>query len=475
MSVGPLKQPVTTSTSALRGWIGHIFVLTGLTALANLPFWLVGHWYFLHRPVISLDLLFAVTVMAARRNIGLLLLAGLWLLDGLVSQSFTFHFQSPLEMLRSARFAQTLNLSGFLSMTMVWILLLFGACLTLLLRCTDRRAIGFGPALTLTVGLALTDILNGSSLLSFRDTQVIAANITGSPVASLVASGIVGNGPQRVEALPAGLAPASGAEVLRWTQDHSDSSVLYVIVESWGLARSAAMRQWLSDQMLLPGLERDYEVHERAIAFKGATTAGELRSLCGLGGSYAAMTAALGEACLPAKLAHAGWQTIGLHGFSGRMFDRRAWWPMLGLQQISFVEDLDAARAPQCGAAFRGVCDERLIERAAAQARQGRRFVYALTLNSHLPLRDEAVPPALRALCIKESYGEAPCQLVASIGRVMQALGRELQRSPQRFALVVAGDHAPPFGLLAHRMLFSSTQVPETVLFPRQGANPSKP
>lgn len=69
----------------------------------------------------------------------------------------------------------------------------------------------------------------------------------------------------------------------------------------------------------------------------------------------------------------------------------------------------------------------------------------ALSPNSHLPLRDVAVPPALRALralralCVRKSYDEAPGQMVASIGRTLRELGHDLQRSPQRFATVAPG------------------------------------
>jgi phosphoglycerol transferase MdoB-like AlkP superfamily enzyme len=227
------------------------------------------------------------------------------------------------------------------------------------------------------------------------------------------------------------------------------------------------MRDWLRDQLFDESVRASYQLREIAVPFRGSTTAAELRELCGLYGSYRSLDAKTASECLPAKLAHLGWTTVGLHGFASHMFDRATWWPILGLQTQRFAEELTTPDGMRCGGAFAGVCDSTLIETAFAEARSPRHLVYALTLNSHLPLSPIKVPDDLRQRCLIARAGSEVCQLSATIGIGLTTLRNQLVRPGARPVVVVVGDHAPPFASLQDRNQYSPEKVPAFILTPR--------
>jgi hypothetical protein len=157
-----------------------------------------------------------------------------------------------------------------------------------------------------------------------------------------------------------------------------------------------------------------------------------------------------------------GFDSVGLHGFSSRMFERHRWWPVLGLSRTLFIEDM-AADAPRCGGAFEGVCDAHLLALAAAELKP-QRLVYALTLNTHLPLATMALPADLQALCEKRQTSEAVCQLTGQLRQVLDQIATVIARTEGPTMVLVAGDHSPPFLRDSDRQAFSPTDVPSVIL-----------
>lgn len=204
-------------------------------------------------------------------------------------------------------------------------------------------------------------------------------------------------------------------------------------------------------------------------SFHGGTTNGELRVLCGLGGRYQSFRddEAPGADCMPALFAARGATAIGLHGFSGQIFDRLRWWPKIGLTQWLFAQEL-ARDGNLCGEAFQGICDRALIDEAVARLRPGPAFVYALTLNTHLPLRNSSIDPAFEQRCTRLAVPHLPCLLLFKQAALMSDIGTALRASPERPLVVIAGDHVPPFGDVTDRAAFSSTRVPVYILRPAQ-------
>jgi len=158
---------------------------------------------------------------------------------------------------------------------------------------------------------------------------------------------------------------------------------------------------------------------------------------------------------------------MGIHGFSGAMFDRDLWWSLVGLQHNSFAETLKQQGLPSCGGAFRGICDSNLVHLAFQEAVSVRSFVYLLTLNTHLPLAAVSISDSERQMCSAERLDEDVCQMVAQTGRVLSAIGKEAAAVVRAPLIVVIGDHAPPFARTESREQFDQKYVPAYILRPQ--------
>ncbi|WP_431259101.1 hypothetical protein ACQ86G_02155 [Roseateles chitinivorans] len=321
-------------------------------------------------------------------------------------------------------------------------------------------------ALAAIVVVAALDLLNGSSRYAVADRRAVPLNIAGSPIVSFSRQVAASQRHEPPVALGPGESIAAVADLAGWARAHPDRSIWLVVVESMGWMENEALRRQLMKAM--DGALRGdaYRVELRQLPFKGSTTYGELRALCGVIGAYADLSDAQAAECLPARLAGMGWTTTGLHGFSGRMFDRRGWWPRIGLRQALFLEDL-GEELPLCGGAFRGVCDVELLQTSARRLWEPRQFVYTLTLNTHLPIDPVTVPADWQGLCDRERVSRDVCELTAAQGRLLATvadLARDLP-SP-RPLVVVIGDHAPPFLDVHARAAFDRRTVPALILRP---------
>jgi hypothetical protein len=113
--------------------------------------------------------------------------------------------------------------------------------------------------------------------------------------------------------------------------------------------------------------------------------------------------------CLPDELKDLGFHTIAIHGNHGSFYRRKDWYPRAGFEEIWFKWRLESAGLPDCVGVFKGVCDAAIanwIGKRLEQPDPNPRFVYWVTLNSHLPVQN---PPPLPTL--------APCDFDSSLAR----------------------------------------------------------
>lgn len=445
----------------------HTLRFIAALSTANAPFWLLGNGLFMSRAFLNVDLAVAIGVMPFSPTAGIVLLLFCWAADLSLSQSLTFHFRSPLEFIESARYAHTVSWSELASWERLQFVLPFVTSIALVWGLTRGQCRLWRPAAIVTIVLVALDATNGSSMLSKRDDLLIRFNIAGSPWSTLgslaskaMLSGVVTNRPLPVAETAQGL-----VDIPAWAQAHPNRGILLVLVESMGAPQASDLRQWMSRQLVDERVMAEFDVRESRLPFRGSTTAAELRALCALSGSFSNLDSTVGATCLPARLAALGWHTIGMHGFSPRMFDRERWWPMIGLQSTLFVDARELGQT-RCGAAFRGVCDDQVIDAGVQALRAGNRFVYLLTLNTHLPLAAGNVSPDLRALCERGRHDPAACQLVSQLGDVLRHIREGVLRLPAAPLVIVLGDHAPPFASLASRESFEPATVPTFTLRP---------
>ncbi len=471
----PVLLQARSETRTLRTPAGLTSVASVVLAfcLFNAPFWWAARENFLSRAVFNLDLLLPLLIARRRPVVGLLVLLPLWALDLAVSESLAWHFHSPVEFIRSIEFLDSSGAVGFIAHSR-WIALALpfavaaGAAVSLSHRCR----FGWRSVLGVALAVAAADTLNGSSFAWNCSVRLVSANIAGTAVKSTIQSALAA---PKAEALrpilsarPEDRSATAKFDVAGWARLHPAGSIVVVLVESMGVHADPAMRAWLARQLGGTALAERFDIREADIAFDGGTTYGELRELCGLTGSYRAMTAELGGRCLPAQLAAHGWKTLGLHGFSRRMFLREQWWPEVGIERSEFAEDVEGRPGmTSCGGAFPGICDDAMVREAVGFAQRPGHFAYLVTLNSHLPIEADVAFADTPAPCASAAVGPDVCAHAAVLSRVLSAVRRELLAAPVAPLVVVVGDHAPPFSATAVRRQFDPLHVPAFVLVPK--------
>lgn len=445
----------------------NILRLSFATALMNAPWLIIGQWIFVSRAVVNLDYFLVALVAPFSLLAGALVLTITFLFDAVVSNSIVYHFTSPADFLKASKFLATTNFAGFFEISDFLILLPFITCGVLALSLL-RRPTGLIPVLLVGGVMFSIDVGNGSSAFSLHSRQYVGANPAGSGMFTVVrASALSNKKSEPISILDEKELLRNPSDLIKWAQDHPDKSVLLVIVESWGLNRDADIREWIADRLLTPSIRRHYKIDERTLPFRGATTSGELRHLCGLQGRYGDLTPQLATRCLPARFAELGHVTVGAHGFSKRMFDRKKWWSTIGLQRLLFVDELLAAGSPYCGSTFRGACDNFIIEFLGKQLSDQPGFYYHLTLNSHFPILKASVPKDLHDRCVRTETSESACTLTATIGDYFSELAAMIEKLSNKPMVLIVGDHAPPFSKKSDHQKYSLTYTPGFVLTPK--------
>jgi len=440
-----------------------------LIAIANFPFWLFTSGYFLLRPLFNVDIILAL--MAAVMN-PLLLVPSIiivWVVDAIQSLSLAYHFQSPADFFMAANYIQHLDVSYFFSIQVFGILAVFAFSGLSIFVIYRRSGLKIFPLFLIAGSLIVIDVFNGSGLPVFlnrmRTPLSLNVNVQGSPLFNLVSSIAYARELANHPLIDLPVDSRLVSNIIHWVQKNPRGSVLVVLVESWGVQLDPELRAWSTKSLMAEELTQRYNIQSFTIPFRGSTTAGELRTLCELDGHYSRLHATKVAGCLPHRIAEAGFDSVGLHGFSGRMFERYSWWPMIGFNQSVFAEDFPSS-APRCGGAFKGICDDFLLKYAFDLLKPGR-FVYALTLNTHLPLKPMILSTDLIKLCKVRRVTESVCQMTGQIGRLFDQLAVLTKSEPGPMLMVVAGDHSPPFLNDKDRFAFSKSDVP-VIIFKTQ-------
>jgi hypothetical protein len=247
-------------------------------------------------------------------------------------------------------------------------------------------------------------------------------------------------------------------------------NVALIIVESWGQIDGAPqLTKALTAPLLSPAIGARYNIAIGSVPFHGSTTNAELRELCGVQTSYRDLFDIPRPTCLTDEMARHGYEITGMHGFHGDMFDRKSWWPLVGIQKSVFLDDFQrSTRISICGTAFPGLCDSDLVTAMGNRLTNSKQFVYGLTINSHLPLaRSSDWDGVLRCSTLPVPLHAEPCALAQKWRRVFAAVAANALRPdirPTQF--VIVGDHSPPL-LGTGGESFSALQVPYIILTPR--------
>lgn len=436
--------------------------------LANIPLWILGTSVDLNRPVFNVDFLVAILVGSWRAKVGVILLVLLWLVDLLQSVSLIFHFPNTAEFARSIEYISGIHVFDLLDRSIVGITLLFVAFAFLVSRLLSRKIFRAPSVVFWSFIIVVVDAVNGSSgFVNRRDIHLLNRNFAGSPSVNIAAIGFQERFRAPVESARVNIWP-SHQTIVGWANAHPNASILVVVVESLGLPSNLGIRSWLREQLYTPDIAYGWDLYESTVAFSGATTSAEIRTLCESNRSYREVSRRSDWQCLPSRLRSLGWSTHAIHGFNANMFNRNEWWSAIGFDHKIFIEDISSA-APRCGGAFRGICDSYLVDEAINNLRNDRTFVYFLTLNTHLPLETVHLGEDFLQRCGVWGLTSSVCQLLGQHGLLFRRLSGSLALLPHRPLVLIVGDHAPPFARSADRVVFSKDFVPSYYLVPVSG------
>jgi hypothetical protein len=451
--------------------------------LPNLAFFLLGREFFIRRALINSDyLLLWIGSCYLSRRTTIVLYIGLVCLDLILSTESIYHF-STVESLVVARELLTFNPAVFYSMAGGLLLLAMAALVVARRRGIVRShlskqsqvLIGIVALAASGATVARSFDLAGSDLENFGDSAIVASGVAETGLSSLELA-MASRQSNNVFPAPSAATSQVVHDLSLQTKSAGPYDIVLILVESQGLLKNAGDMRRVLAPLIDPAIQARYAVATGAARFYGATMFGELRTLCRIYMPRSIPTDQPGlDRCLPNLLSRLGYETVSYHGFNGWFYERTRWYPALGFQRSYFAAELKPLAPPSamCGTFFKGICDLWIadqVEHELATRSERRKFIYWLTLNSHLPvdsrLASESSFDCAGTETLREEMG--PCKLAQIHFQLYSRIARlalNSQVPPTRF--IVVGDHMPPFATLSERALYDEDRVPFVELIPR--------
>lgn len=361
-----------------------VIALTLYVIAPNLIFCLISWRLGLNRPLVNLDyMLVGVLFAFGWRKLALLLLGMFLLIDALNVTSLVFPFVRVqdatylLSFVPHAALAWQLVLAG---------VLLFFLVILLLVQCVGYHVSKLPVLLLFNTGL----LLYGVKVYSGQEQTAKYYRAEGGWISSQSVSfadtrltGFIDS--FNLEALPLKQTGFTGATA-RWQQPESgqlNNKLLLIVAESWGVPKDPRIQQQLL-QPLQDAAQSFVWLETGQGRGSMATVLAELKELCGVSAenfNLKQVTEGF-EHCLPAQLRQQGYTTTAVHGAIGIMYDRIHWYPRAGFDEMLFSEN--RSWQTRCYS-YPGVCDREIMSEYIADAfsRQGKQFIYWLTLNTH--------------------------------------------------------------------------------------------
>ncbi len=232
-----------------------------------------------------------------------------------------------------------------------------------------------------------------------------------------------------------------------------DGSLLIVMVENLGVLADPEHNVRLFEEFHSDEIKSRYRVLEGVTPYAGMTTGATSRELCGRWATWEDWLTGPAADCLPARLAARGYETYAVHTYTERMFERHEWYPKLGFEHLTFEEQMRArGEKGRCGTVFRSACDRTAAEvvrelLTLTAAGDQPRFVYWLTVDSHMPI--DPADGERRWDCLTGGpFGNETVCLIAQIWTdVFDATARIATDPalPARTSFLLVGDHPPGF------------------------------
>ena len=252
------------------------------------------------------------------------------------------------------------------------------------------------------------------------------------------------------------------------TVANRETNLFLVIVEGLGAQANPVSKALLSKHFQNQPLLDRFDVKFGTSNYFGSTTGAESRELCGRWGDYRDyLTAPSYPNCLPNELAALGYETTSFHGFTPDMFSRDHWHPHIGFQTLKFENELLAAYPKafpeRCGSLFKGLCDTDIAAAVKAElikADGKKRFVYWLTLNTHVPFVAKEKSAMKCGTPESEIENKTVCQLTelwSDLFEQLSIIAADPNLPPTD--ILIVGDHNTPLFARAARENFTQGKV----------------
>lgn len=246
--------------------------------------------------------------------------------------------------------------------------------------------------------------------------------------------------------------------------------LLMVMVESLGVLKADPRREQLFAPLLK--LSDRYEMHDGSIATHGATISGEFREF-----GWVKIDHLDARASPPISIVKAlekiGYDTVSFHGFYESMFSRGKLYPELGFSRSIFLDQIQREQPdiPLQGILFRGAPDRDVAQLVARELRTttttNPKFVYWLTLSSHMPVDDVYAKELPFAACAATDQNlpmpiQAHERILATVVDSIHMMASDPQIS--NCDIVIVGDHPPPFSDQVSKGHYVTARVPYLLL-----------
>ena len=246
---------------------------------------------------------------------------------------------------------------------------------------------------------------------------------------------------------------------------HPPEKILFILNESWGtfVPEHGAINLSVKAPLLnLPNVQLIAQGENPALH---STIMGELRELCDLKAKSSNFK--LGpfdkfKKCVPVKLQKQGYDIQAFHGSSSKMYNRKEWYPYMGLQDAHFYPHFSNIKLCY---SFPGACDYNIVHdvSAANKSAQGKSFIYWLTLNTHHPYSELDMLGANTYDCHQPLFNgrQEACRNLNLQHQFFQVLADEIKRGGFKHTdIVVVGDHSPPIVFDEFKDSFKPDSVP---------------
>lgn len=435
-------------------------------------FGLVGLYLFLPRPLFYIEYAFVLLALIVFKNYwqSFILFIFIFIFDLFNLFSSLFLFQIG-ELLNSIRFIQLYHFSiqQLMAGTSFFAyLFLIGYLLKKshpLIQSQKKLFLKILASLYLII--IFFDFLSGSNKLTEKFIEVDSSkkNIVGSFVKDYVQYfSTVSN--SKIEILK-----DSSIGFSSFLKDTTGNQML-IVVESWGELKDAKLQKELYSWITQKFKKKGYDVSTGISKTYGSTVTAGLRELTNSKGDYGYFlnkkSAETPFRSIFDEKKLQGYETFGFHPYTGRMFFRSIWWKNLGIQNLYFREqyqlEYKIKENELNGEAhyFPSVKDEIFFDYVINKTKNTpKKFVYYLTLNSHIPyktLGKDHDPTNLFDISKMEISDQARSQLI-HIKNLLEYFSQKIE-SKDWDKILIVGDHMPPFLTLQDRGFYEDGKVP---------------